>query len=86
MSWSWGGEGRGERGERRDKGSPVECAREDEVVVGAQVVESLLDKVAVVDQPAGLVDDDEGVHGPEGSSAGQVPTGLRGGNRLIHCG
>ena len=42
----------------------MECAGEDEVVVGAELVEAVLSEGAVVDEAAGLVDDDEGVDGP----------------------
>ena len=53
--------------EGRDKRNvPVKGAGEDEVVIRAQLVEAVLDKGAVVDEPAGLVDDDEGVDGPAG--------------------
>ena len=42
----------------------MECTGEDEVVVRAQLVEPVLREGAVVDEAAGLVDDDEGVDGP----------------------
>lgn len=40
-------------------------ASKDEVVVGADLVEAGVVKVFVVDEAAGLVDDDEGEDGPE---------------------
>lgn len=43
---------------------PVKGAGEDEVVVCADLVEGALVKGLVVDQTAGLVDDDEGEDSP----------------------
>lgn len=40
------------------RGSPVKCSCEDEVVVGADLVETALMKGPVVDQAARLVDND----------------------------
>jgi hypothetical protein len=42
----------------------VESARQDEVVIGANLVQAALMESAVVDQAAGLVDDDEGEDSP----------------------
>lgn len=47
----------------------MECAGEDEVVVSVKLVEAVLGEGAVVDEAAGLVDDDERVDGPAAGSA-----------------
>jgi hypothetical protein len=44
-------------------GLPVECSCEDEEIVGADLVQTIVE-VLVVDQAAGLVDDDESEDDP----------------------
>lgn len=54
--------------------SPVKGAGEDEVVVCADLVEAPFVEGLVVDQAAGLVDDDEGEDGPLGASSMSQPS------------
>ena len=42
---------------------PVKCACKDEIVVCANLIEAIVE-VLVVDQAAGLIDDDEGEDSP----------------------
>ncbi|KAH8200708.1 hypothetical protein TruAng_005097 [Truncatella angustata] len=51
-------------GGARRRSAPMKCTSEDEIVVGAQLVESFRES-AVVYETAGLVDDDERQHTPE---------------------
>lgn len=46
-------------------GLPMESSREDEVVVYREFVEAVVE-VALVDEAAGFVDDDEGIDDPAG--------------------
>lgn len=50
----------------REASLPVEGARHDEVVVGADLVQAAIVEGSVVDQAARLVDDDEGKDSPDG--------------------
>lgn len=66
VSWGGGlgGKGNEERGGGRYKGGlPMESPREDEIVVYGEFVEAIVE-VALVDEAAGFVDDDEGVDDP----------------------
>lgn len=55
---------RGKRNEKAQPSVPVERAGKHKIVVGGELVETLLLKRAVVDEPAGFVDDDEGKDSP----------------------
>ena len=53
----------------------MEGSGEDEIVIGVQLVEAVAE-VAVVDETAGLVDDDEGQDTPIIRSMGELAAGL----------
>lgn len=54
-------------------GLPVECASENEKVVGANLVEAAFMEGPVVDQATRLVDDDEGEDSPGVHSVSRLP-------------